>query len=145
MEKNISPKDIGNLSGLFVFTIDNSEFCVNMQEVIGIIRIDDGYKLFSEADPNIRYRGEEYRIIPLSKIYNLIHKNSDRSRVLLLDIKHKLYGLLVDKINEVIAVKEKQNKTMSFETDNDPTLYGIIKYNGQEIKYPDYGRLVGEA
>ena len=146
MENNFSPKDIGNLSGLFVFTIDNSEFCINMQEVIGIIRTNDGVSVFNEADSCIRYRGEEYRIIPLSKIYNLIHKNSNKSRVLLLDIKHKLYSMLVDKINEVIAVKEKYNKTMSFETDNDPTLYGIIKHDGQEIRYPDYASLVqGEA
>ena len=142
MEKNISPDDIENLSGLFVFTIDNSEFCVNMQEVIGIIRTDDGFNLPKEDDSCIKYRGEQYRIIPLNRIYNLNHKSSDRNRVLLLDIKHKLYGLLVDKIKEIIAVKNNGNKTMSFLPDNDPRLHGIVKYNGQEIRYPDYGRLV---
>ena len=142
MENNISPTDIGNLSGLFVFTIDHSEFCINMQEVTGIIRTDDSFHPFKESDTHIRYRGDEYRIIPLNRIYNLNYNTSDRSRVLLLNINDHLYSLLVDKVNEVIAVKDTRYKTMSFLPDKDPRLNGVINYNGQEIKYPNYAKLI---
>jgi chemotaxis signal transduction protein len=142
MDKNISPLDIRVFAGLFIFTIDDTEFCISMREVIRIIRPEECFKSIGESDTCIRYRGNEYQLVPINKIYKLNYNNSIMTRILIIEINKKSYGLIVDKINELIAVKNRSDKSLSILPDDDHKLNGIIKYNGRGIKFPNYKQIV---
>lgn len=125
------------VKGLIIFQLDGKEFCLDMREV---------YTVFNPSDFNI------------SAIQNKssIHIQSDAIKNMLVVIPHKYFnlnlnginadsrvivydddlrsGILVDKISEIISIKDKAiEETINSYKVHDEYISEIIEIDGREI------------
>ena len=95
------------------FKVDNNYYCVNVLKVQGIIYIPAISKIPNVpnyVEGAINLRGKIIRVINLLKWFKLPWRNFGKnSRIVVLDLGDYVYGILVDKIDEVFTTL-KSNK-----------------------------------
>ena len=130
-----------SFSGLFIFKIGGQEFCLDLKEIINVVKIPDGEINFNSSDAGLEYEGDKYKIISFDKLYKLNFKSSSSARIILTAIKKKLIGFFVDEIIEFLALDENSTKISRVRCDGNPFIKTIIKFDQRELIMPDFERI----
>ena len=125
-------------SGLFIFKIQSMEFCLDLKEIISVLKIAECKIHLKNSDPELEHGGSTYKIVSFDKIYNLSYKESLKTRIILIKIKNNQVGFFADEILEILAVDENSNKISRLSSANNPFIKWVIKYGGREIIMPDF-------
>jgi chemotaxis signal transduction protein len=132
-------------SGLFIFRIQDQEFCLDLKEIINVIKLNES--VISQNGPvtELEYAGEKYKIISFDKIYKLNYKTSAKTRVILVKIKKKLLGFHADEIVEIMAINENSPAISRSNHNKDPFIKLIIKYGEREMIVPQMEKVLSSA
>ena len=134
---------IENYSGLVIFTYNNREYCINVKEVMSIIRPIDEVQLSADS---IKFKGTSIPFIKLNDFYgeNSV-MNSEDNRVLIVDLNGELIAFQADRVNEIITFDSDIVKLLKFRGDTGNNfLIGIIIYGGKEFLVPDFISILSE-
>lgn len=92
------------------FKIADNSYCINVLQIQGIIYIPSISKIPNV--PNyiegaINLRGKIIRVINLSKWFKLPWRSYDKnSRIIIIDLDNSVFGILVEKIDEVFKISK---------------------------------------
>ena len=125
-----------SFSGLFIFKIQDQEFCLNLKEIINVLKLPECIIRTDGSGSELEYAGEKYKMISFDKIYKLSHKNSPKARVVLVKIKKNLLGFHADEIIEIMAINENSPKLSRFDHNKNPYIKLVIKYGEREMIVP---------
>ncbi|AIS52298.1 chemotaxis protein CheW [Thermoanaerobacter kivui] len=95
---------------IVVFKLNNEDFCVDINQVIEIIRLQTIIKVpdapsFVEGITNLR--GTVIPIVDLKKRFNLpLSEKNDNNRIIVVNVTNKPVGFIVDSVTEVLHVDE---------------------------------------
>ncbi len=118
-----------------VFKLLSEEYCVDIMEVVEIIRMQDITKLpdvpvFVEGVINLR--GKIIPVIDLKKRFNLNAGSSDENtRIIITNVNNKTTGFIVDNVTEVLRlslddIEPLDNETVGIDKDY---ICGIGKFD----------------
>lgn len=102
------------LNQIVVFKLNKEDFCVDINQVIEIIRLQSIIKVpnapsFVEGITNLR--GTVIPIIDLKKRFDLVGSHSDdNTRIIVVNINNKPVGFVVDSVTEVLHINEDSIK-----------------------------------
>ncbi len=116
-----------------------------MKDVIRIIRPQDCDTDVNETDTKFEYWGTSYKIVPLGGAFNLQLKRNQSTRIILIKVNREMLSFFVDRITEVVVVDETSSKKLFFSLVQDEQISGIVKYEGREIKVPNFGQLISHS
>ncbi len=125
-----------SFSGLFIFKIQNQEFCLNLKEIINVLKLPECEIRTDGSGSILEYAGEKYKIISFDKIFKLSHKDSPKTRVILIKIKKNLMGFHADEIVEIMALDENSPKLSRINHTKNPYIKLVIKYGEREMIVP---------
>ena len=100
------------------FSIDDRYYCINIEYVQEIIYVPVISKIpnappFIEGAINLR--GKIVRVFNLRKWFRLPWKSIDKdTKIIIIDLEEKQFGLLVDKVYEVINCEKKDKHGIPF-------------------------------
>jgi len=101
---------------LLGFLLDGDNFCINIryvQEIIYIPAISKVPNVANYVEGAIDLRGKIVRIINLRKWLELPWQYfTEKSRILIINIKEGIFGLLVDEVAEVINIEKSMVKDL---------------------------------
>jgi len=101
---------------LLGFLLDGDNFCINIryvQEIIYIPAISKVPNVANYVEGAIDLRGKIVRIINLRKWLELPWQHfTEKSRILIINIKEGIFGLLVDEVAEVINIEKSMVKDL---------------------------------
>jgi hypothetical protein len=129
-------------SGLFIFKIQGQEFCLDLKEIINVLKLAECEIHLNGSDSEVEYAEDKYKIISFDKIYKLHYKESFAARVILIKIKKKLIGFFVDEIIEIMAIDQNSSKILRLDSKNDPYVKFFIKYAEREMIVPDFEQIL---
>ena len=135
---------IENYSGLVIFTYYNKEYCINVKEVMTIIRPVDEVQLSADS---IKFKGASIPFIKLNNFYgeNSV-LNSEDKRVLIVDLNGELIAFQVDRVNEIITFDSDIVKLLEFRGNTgNHFLVGNIIYGEKEFLVPDFISILSEV
>lgn len=141
------------ISNLLIFEISNFSFCIDLDDVYLIERIDNYEQPkmpgFSSQN-NIRSRNTDIILIDLAKYFDLPPMNllpsSRRIIVNHLIVEGKLalrYGFIADKVSEIVAPIDGENFQILNPTEsmNNGFLCKTILYGNRELLLPDFKKI----
>ena len=141
------------IPGIIIFKISEMEFCINVNDVHVIKRMEGPDKLEVYDSNDIAYikiYNINIPIIDISKYFQTGKKNI-RKRNIVLIIKHhgeedkleKTFGILVDEVVEIISADKSQNNyLMQFTPSNDNSFVsGAITWGERKILLPNYSKI----
>jgi chemotaxis signal transduction protein len=129
-------------TGLFIFKIQGQEFCLNLKEIINVLKVPECENQFYGPDTGLEYAGNKYRIISFDKIYKLNYKQSPTARIILTNIRRKPVGFFVDEIIEFLAIDENSKIISRLNSDDNPYVKLIIKFGDREMIMPDFEQII---
>lgn len=99
---------VEELVQLVVFSLDNEEYAVPIEDLREIIRIPDIAPVPNSPDfirGILNLRGTIVVVIDLEKRFHLVREGKDiSSHIIITQIKESTYGVIVDKVSEVLRV-----------------------------------------
>ena len=105
---------IESFTGLLIFEVAGRDYCVNDAVVVSTLRPALALSLYSgPQDTDQQFLTLNDKKIPLISLKNILSPQAEesiqsgRSRVIIIEDKEEQYGLLVDKIKEIIALDLK--------------------------------------
>ncbi len=141
------------IPGIIIFKISEMEFCINVNDVHLIKRIEESDQ-FEVYDSNDISYIKIYNInIPIVDISNFFQPNNNyvNKRKIVLIIKHhsendkqeKTFGILVDEVVEIISAdKSENNYLLQFNPSNEnPFVSGAIFWGERKILLPNYSKI----
>ena len=136
---------------LVTFTLRKEEYAVdilNVQEINRITEITQVPNSPSYVEGVINLRGKVMPVINLRKKFNLEDKETDdTSRIIIMDIKGVINGLVVDSVSEVLRIPTdivEPPPPMSSDMDS-KFIKGIAKLENRLIILIDIDELLGES
>lgn len=95
-----------------IFRLDKEEYGVDIMAVKEVSEIKESIRVPNTPnfiDGIINIRGDITPIINLKKRFNILDDDSikDNSRIIIVNIKNKLVGFLVDEASQVLSIDEK--------------------------------------
>lgn len=122
-----------------IFKIDNVEYGIDILKVNEIVRLQSITKLpntpeYVEGITNLR--GSVIPIINLRTKFELPKKeNDDETRIIVVNLKDKSLGIIVDEVAEVVTVNDEQiDKTAAISNQiSDEYVYGVAKLENRLI------------
>ena len=126
---------------MFIFKIGGQEFCLDLKEIINVLKIPDCELRLNNPEPDLEYGGENYSIISFDKFFKLSYKVSPSARIILTAVKKKLVGFYVDEIIEFLALDEDSKKISRLRRDDNQYIKTIIKFGQREMIMPDFERI----
>lgn len=95
-----------------IFNLDNSEYGIDINSINEIVRLQEITKMPNSPaylDGVINLRGKVTPVIDLRIKFNLPpgERNQD-SRIIVVTVASEIIGMVVDKVSEVIRIKEEQ-------------------------------------
>jgi len=138
----LAPPKNKSFSGLFIFKIQKQEFCLDLKEIINVLKFTECKIQLNGVDSDLEYAGDKYKVISFDKIYKLNYKKSSKARILLIKIKKKLVGFFVDEIIEIMAIDENSSRISRLNHNKNPYVQLIIKYGQREMIVPNLERII---
>lgn len=95
---------------IVVFKLNNEDFCVDINQVVEIIRLQTIIKVpdapsFVEGITNLR--GTVIPIIDLKKRFNLpLSEKNENNRIIVVNVTERPVGFIVDSVTEVLRVED---------------------------------------
>jgi chemotaxis signal transduction protein len=142
---------IETLTGLVIFEIDISEFCVDIKDVAAILNpneLDKFEEIYDQKSSKLMLENMDIPIVDLHNYFELPkHEIMRDTRLLLLEFNNKKFGFFVERIKEIITVdKEFKNDILKFYPDDKGEyLIGTLKYEGKSLAMPDYLKILSET
>lgn len=136
---------------LVSFKIDSEEYGIDILKVQEINRMPDITKVPQAphyVDGVINLRGKVIPIINTRRKFNIAEKESDKdTRIVVVDIKGEVIGLVVDSVNEVLRiphsiVEPPPNVTIDSGADY---ITGVARLDDRLLILLDLARLVGDT
>ncbi|WP_163469012.1 chemotaxis protein CheW [Fusobacterium sp. IOR10] len=125
-----------------LFSIKDRYYAVNVdyiQEIINSVKILDIPRKKDYCEGIISLRGEILPIINGRKIFNIEKPNlKDDETVIILKNKEDYFGLLVEKVIDVLKIREDE----FLEANAKNNIQGIIKSNEKLYKFKNYTVIV---
>jgi chemotaxis signal transduction protein len=145
----IDGKNMDELTGLVIFEIAGKEFCADIKDISAIINPAE-LKLSSDigsADEHqVLINNLNIPIVDIHKLYGFEQKDGNgEKRILLLEIKNKMFGFFVEKVKEIFtSSKEFAQKLKFIPYEGKEYLTGVLTYEGRRFFIPDYLRVVNQ-
>jgi chemotaxis signal transduction protein len=130
-----------SFSGLFIFKIQGQEFCLDLKEIINVLKLSECEIHLNEFKSELEYAGSKYKVISFDEIYKLKYKSSYDARILLIKAKKKLVGFFVDEIVEIMAIDENSSKISQLNSNDNPYIKLIVKYENRKMIVPDFEQI----
>lgn len=136
-----------SIPGIVIFNIADKEFCADIRQVYKIIKMNESDFAASQLSGSSQYiciNDIKIPIIDMHKFFGLKKpKRTTDSRVLFVEVNNTIYGFVVEKIKEFMAISKK------FSIDDQSTLKhkysfflkGIFDYDGRKISLPDFQKI----
>jgi len=153
-----APYSIENFTGLLIFEISGSDYCLNNIIVSSILK--PPFKLNTQGIPSsskFAYVQGENSAIPLVDLEKIItgaaHKTGSNSRIIIIDYNDEQYGLLAARIKEIIALDAKFVTTSILYTPSKEMLKedganyidGTLEFEGRKLLLPNLERIIKEC
>ena len=152
-----TPYSIENFTGLIIFEISGSDYCLNNLIVSSILK--PPFKLNTDGNPSTSkfsyFQGENSAVplIDLQKIFTGSALETDaNSRIIVIDFDDEQYGLLVGKIKEIMALDSKYvatsiQYTPVYGIPNGWEHYidGILELEGKKLLLPSLEKIIKET
>jgi len=94
------------------FKLDNEKYCINVMQVQEVLRVTDIAPVPGAPDyviGIINLRGTVVTITDIRKRFGLGHKEfDDSSRIVIVEIKNSVIGILVDSVADVVDLKNNE-------------------------------------
>ena len=141
------------ISGIVVFELSGSTFCINLDDVYLIKKIDEtGEGNMPEYIKNgyIRINNSDIILIDLTKYFDLPPMSMQASsRIIIINhfiVEGELtlrYGFIADRVNEIIALNYcKYDQILNFtQSENGGFLEGKILFENRELLLPNFSRI----
>ena len=142
---------IGDLLQLVTFHLENEEYGINILDVQEIIRPSEITAVPNSPDyieGVINLRGRVIPIINLRKKFSLVAEGGEKDeKIIVVDVKGRIVGLLVDRVNEVLRVKTTLIEPPPVLTPRSHSEYisGVCKLEGRLLIMLDLERLIEES
>lgn len=144
----INPVDILlSIPGIVIFNIANIEFCADIRQVYKILKVNEiDYKssAASESPQYICINDIKIPIIDMHKFFGLKKtKKTTDSRVLFIEVNNTIYGFIVEKIQEFMAITKKFNieDHSSLKQKYNFFLRAVLDYDGRKLMLPDFQKI----
>jgi len=153
-----APYSIENFTGLIIFEISGSDYCLNNIIVSSILK--PPFKLHGSAAvrPDFTYIYGEESSMPLVDMQKIITgnpaKTDGNSRIIIIDYNEEQFGLLVGRIKEIVALDAKYITTsMQFTPKADcrqdlPSgnyIDGTLEFEGRTLLLPSLEKIIKEC
>ena len=153
-----APYSIENFTGLLIFEISGSDYCLNNIIVSSILK--PPFKLNkgnSSIKPNFSYLYGENSTVPLVDMEKIItgtdHRTGSNSRIIIIDYNDEQFGLLVGRIKEIIALDAKFVTTSILYTpskeipkgDGANYIDGTLEFEGRKLLLPSLEKIIQEC
>ena len=152
-----TPYSIENFTGLIIFEISGSDYCLNNLIVSSILK--PPFKLNTDGIPSTSkfsyFQGENSAVplIDLQKIFTGTgHKADHNSRIIIIDYNDEQYGLLVGRIKEIMAVDSKYVTTSiqytpvyGIPNGREHYIDGVLEVEGKKLKLPSLEKIIREC
>jgi|GEM_PF-2881513 len=144
----INPVDILlSIPGIVIFNIADKEFCADIRQVYKILKLNETEFAVSQPSNNYQYiclNDIKIPIIDMHKFFGLkkLKKSSD-SRVLFVEVNNTVYGFIVEKIQEFMAITRRFNveDLSSAKQKYSFFLRAILDYDGRKLALPDFQKI----
>jgi chemotaxis signal transduction protein len=154
-----APYSIENFTGLLIFEISGTDYCLNNIIVSSILKPPfKSNKGGPAVKPSISFLHGESSGVPLIDMQKIITgrelKTDANSRVIIIDYNEEPYGLLVGRIKEIIALDAKFittsiQYTPKTEKLNDGSgadyIDGALKFEGRKLLLPSLEKIIKES
>ncbi|HKI78844.1 MAG TPA: chemotaxis protein CheW [Ignavibacteriaceae bacterium] len=141
-------QSLKGIIGLLVFNFYNNEFCIDLQNVTEVKKVDAVQIHFNKRNEAvINLDTSKYKLIQLYKLMGYVNlKTAKDNRVIFADIFNKKIAFFVESVTEVLTTRLLFiDDTLDMELLSDKKyLKGIIKYQGRKIYIPDYEKISRE-
>ncbi|MEO8399190.1 MAG: chemotaxis protein CheW [Ignavibacteriaceae bacterium] len=135
---------VETLTGLVIFEIKQTEFCIDIKDVSAIINpneLEESSIINPESTKEIKVDKLIIPILDLQKFNGLgaLALNKD-TRILILEFINKKVGFFVDRVKEIITIDiEFRTNSLKFLPEKDDTyLMGMLKYEDRQLSFPNF-------
>ena len=137
-----------NFTALLTFEVTGDEYCINNSLVLSIIKPD---KICNISSHNSKYSllRTESIFIPLIDLKKIFHgeeqKTTSHTKVIIIEYKETQFGLLVEKVNEIIALDSDSLRTSGKFIFEDNALYyadGTLKLANKELLFLNIEKII---
>lgn len=135
-----------SIPGIVIFNIADREFCADIRQVYKILKVSEA-ELASGDSVNLQYiciNDIKIPIIDMHKFFGLKKsKRTGDSRVLFVEVNNTIYGFIVEKIQEFMAITRKFNVEDLSTAKQKANLFlrAILDYDGRRIALPDFQKI----
>lgn len=139
---------VDNMTGLIIFEVANQEFCLDINDLSAIINpseLKEKIPLNSEAEINVNLNRQNIPVFSSKQLFGFKQKEShlEDTRILLVEPNNKVFGILVEKVKEIITLsRELKNKLKFIPLKGRTNLIGVLRYEDRSIYLPDIKKLM---
>lgn len=136
-----------SIPGIVIFNIADREFCADIRQVYKILKVNEAEFATNNDAVNLQYiciNDIKIPIIDLHKVFGLKKsKRTSDSRVLFVEVNNTIYGFIVEKIQEFMAITRKFNieDLSSAKQKANLFLRAVLDYDGRRIALPDFQKI----
>jgi len=147
---NITSSSIENFTSLLVFTVSDIDYCLSNTTISSIIKPEKIYKLKKKENAKhslMQIKDKSIPLIDLKKIfYNKAQKINSNTRVIVIEYMETQFGLLVEKVKEMIAFGSDDLKTKAnfIPANNSLFIEGIVEFEDKELLFLNIERIIKE-
>lgn len=135
-------------SQIVVFKLGNEEYAIdinNSKQIIDMENITPIPNTPEYIQGVMNLRGQIIPIIDLKKLLNISHNNNIKSRIITVEIKDFLVGIIVDNIKEIIWYLETDLEIApEIKEENNDYIKGLINKENRLVVLLDIERLIWE-
>jgi chemotaxis signal transduction protein len=138
---------MNDFSGLLVFKIADLEFCNDLTEITSIINVKEIKKKSSKIKLNSGHLFFENQIIPVLDLIQIFGKRnkpieSEDLRLLLLEKNDKTFGLIVEKIIEILNMDFRMKSVLKFTSIDDEKFFqGVFRFDNRSLHLLDINKI----
>lgn len=128
---------------IVVFKLGDEYFAVNtekVQSINDIMSITKVPKAPSHIKGLINLRGSIKSLVDINLLLNISH-SKNQENIIILDVDGEEIGILVDRVEEVLSLDDKELRTLDSENSED-YIQGIIKYEDKLLTVIDIKKLL---
>lgn len=136
-----------SIPGIVIYNIANQEFCADIRQVYKILKISETDSASSQTSGSSQYiciNDIKIPIIDLHKFFGLKKpKRTTDTRVLFVEVNNTIYGFVVEKIQEFMAITKKFNieDISTVKQKYSFFLRAVLDYEGRKISLPDFQKI----
>jgi len=147
---NITSSSIENFTSLLIVNISDVDYCLSNTTISSIVKPDNIQKLKTKENSKyslLQIENKSIPLIDLKKIfYNKVQDINSSTRVIVVEYMDTQFGLMVEKIKEMIALGSDDLKTKAnfILANNSLFIEGIVEFEDKELLFLNIERIIKE-